>query len=55
MTDNKELYGKSPLMTILPDLKVFNALPAKERAAILREFVEKEMLLRQVEIWLFSE
>jgi hypothetical protein len=49
MTDEKEQYGRSPMMDALPAIKAYNALPLEERIKLAREHVERQMLLRQIE------
>jgi hypothetical protein len=37
--DDEPLYGRSPIMAMLPDLRAWNALPTAERAKAIRELM----------------
>lgn len=50
-----EQYGTSPMTQALPALRAWNALPVEERVKLSQLFVERQMLLREIEELLFDE
>jgi hypothetical protein len=49
MPHEKEPYGRSPLVDVLPAIRAYNALPLEERIKLARKHVERQMLLRKIE------
>lgn len=49
MPDDKELYGRSPLVNALPAIRAYDALPPEVKVKLARKHVERQMLLREIE------
>ena len=43
-----DLYGTSPSMMMVAEQRIINAMPAEDRAAMIRSFVTRQLLVERI-------